>query len=64
LRERNRTAALPPTRWRHSEAERAQSFIDNLTLLRDIVDDSCARARASAQETMRDVREAMGLSYT
>jgi len=46
--------------WR----ERAQPFIDNPKLLRDIVDDGCARARASAQETMRDVREAMGLSYT
>jgi tryptophanyl-tRNA synthetase len=46
--------------WR----ERAQPFIDNPKLLRDIVDDGCARARASAQETLRDVREAMGLAYT
>jgi tryptophanyl-tRNA synthetase len=45
--------------WR----ERAQPFLDRPQLLREIVDDGCARARATAQETMRDVREAMGLTY-
>jgi tryptophanyl-tRNA synthetase len=45
--------------WR----ERAQPFLDRPQLLREIVDDGCARARAAAQETMRDVREAMGLAY-
>jgi tryptophanyl-tRNA synthetase len=46
--------------WR----ERAQPYLDNPQLLREIVDDGCARARVAAQETMRDVREAMGLAYT
>jgi tryptophanyl-tRNA synthetase len=46
--------------WR----ERAQPYLDNPKLLREIVDDGCARARVAAQETMRDVREAMGLAYT
>jgi tryptophanyl-tRNA synthetase len=32
-------------------------------LLRNIVADGCERARKLASETMRDVREAMGLSY-
>lgn len=45
--------------WR----ERAQPFLDRPQLLREIVDDGCARARATAQQTMRDVREAMGLVY-
>jgi tryptophanyl-tRNA synthetase len=45
--------------WR----ERAQPFLDRPQLLREIVDDGCARARATAQETLRDVREAMGLVY-
>jgi len=45
--------------WR----ERAQPFLDRPQLLREIVDDGCARARATAQQTMRDVREAMGLAY-
>jgi tryptophanyl-tRNA synthetase len=45
--------------WR----ERAQPFLDRPQLLREIVDDGCARARTAAQETMRDVREAMGLAY-
>jgi tryptophanyl-tRNA synthetase len=45
--------------WR----ERAQPFLDRPQLLREIVDDGCARARVAAQETMRDVREAMGLAY-
>jgi tryptophanyl-tRNA synthetase len=46
--------------WR----ERAQPFLDDPALLRAIVADGCDRARASAQETMRDVRDAMGLVYT
>jgi tryptophanyl-tRNA synthetase len=45
--------------WR----ERAQPFLDRPQVLREIVDDGCARARATAQQTMRDVREAMGLAY-
>ncbi len=45
--------------WR----ERAQPFLDRPQLLREIVADGCARARAAAQETLGDVREAMGLAY-
>lgn len=44
--------------------ERAQVYLDDPTLLRNIVADGCDRARKSAQETMRDVREAMGLAYS
>jgi tryptophanyl-tRNA synthetase len=43
---------------------RAQPYLDDPSLLRSIVADGCDRARQSAQETMRDVREAMGLAYT
>jgi tryptophanyl-tRNA synthetase len=43
--------------------ERAQKFIDDPTLVRNIVADGNERARKLAEETMRDVREAMGLSY-
>lgn len=43
--------------------ERAQKFIDDPKLVRDIVDDGCARARRLAGETMREVRSAMCLSY-
>jgi len=48
------------TPWR----ERAQPFLDRPQQLREIVADGCARARRVAQETMRDVREAMGLEYS
>ena len=44
--------------------ERAQVYLDDPTLLRNIVADGCDRARKAAQETMREVREAMGLSYS
>jgi tryptophanyl-tRNA synthetase len=44
--------------------ERAQPFLDDPTLVRNIVADGCERARKLAEETMRDVREAMGLQYT
>jgi tryptophanyl-tRNA synthetase len=43
--------------------ERAQKYIDDPTLVRNIVADGNERARKLAEETMRDVREAMGLSY-
>ena len=44
--------------------ERAQVYLDDPTLVRNIVADGCEKARKLAQETMRDVREAMGLNYT
>ncbi|AUM00104.1 tryptophan--tRNA ligase [Pseudothauera hydrothermalis] len=43
--------------------ERARPYLEDPTLLRNIIADGCERARKLAQETMRDVREAMGLSY-
>jgi tryptophanyl-tRNA synthetase len=43
--------------------ERAQIYLDDPSLVRNIVADGCERARKLAQETMRDVREAMGLDY-
>ena len=44
--------------------ERAQKYLDDPTLVRNIVADGCEKARKLARETMREVREAMGLSYT
>jgi tryptophanyl-tRNA synthetase len=44
--------------------ERAQKYLDDPSLVRAIVADGCERARKLAEETMREVREAMGLSYT
>lgn len=43
--------------------ERAQKYLDNQAYLRDIVDAGCEKASRLAKETMRDVREAMGLGY-
>ncbi|MGA8049465.1 MAG: tryptophan--tRNA ligase [Burkholderiales bacterium] len=43
--------------------ERAQIYRDDPTLVKNIIADGCDRARKMAGETMRDVREAMGLSY-
>jgi tryptophanyl-tRNA synthetase len=43
--------------------ERAQKYLDNPVLVRDIVADGCGKARKLAQETMVEVREVMGLSY-
>ncbi|MCW5621931.1 MAG: tryptophan--tRNA ligase [Burkholderiales bacterium] len=42
--------------------ERAQVYLDNPNLVRDIIAGGCARARTLAQETMRDVRAVMGLT--
>jgi tryptophanyl-tRNA synthetase len=43
--------------------ERAQQYLDDPSLVRAIVADGCDVARKHAQDTMRDVREEMGLSY-
>ncbi|KAF1852447.1 hypothetical protein Lal_00037178 [Lupinus albus] len=43
--------------------ERAQPYLDDPSLVRAIVADGCDKARKLAQDTMRDVREAMGLGY-
>jgi tryptophanyl-tRNA synthetase len=44
--------------------ERAQIYLDDPTLVKNIIADGCDRASKLASETMRDVREAMGLSYS
>jgi tryptophanyl-tRNA synthetase len=44
--------------------ERAQLYLDDPALVRNIIADGCEKARKRASETMRDVREAMGISYT
>ena len=44
--------------------ERAQPYVENPSLVRNVVADGCEQARKLAQATMRDVREAMGLEYT
>ncbi|MDO9053531.1 MAG: tryptophan--tRNA ligase [Gallionella sp.] len=44
--------------------ERAQLYLDDPSLVRNIIADGNEKARKLARETMRDVREAMGLSYS
>ena len=44
--------------------ERARAYEEDPQLVRNIIADGCERARKLAQETMRDVREAMGLNYS
>jgi tryptophanyl-tRNA synthetase len=44
--------------------ERAQPYLDEPSLVRAIIADGCDSARKLAQETMRDVRESMGLGYS
>ena len=43
--------------------ERAQQYLDDPTLVRNIVADGCEKARKLAQETLRDVKQVMGLNY-
>jgi tryptophanyl-tRNA synthetase len=44
--------------------ERAEEYLEDPTIVRNIVADGCEKAGKLAQETMRDVREVMGLNYT
>lgn len=43
--------------------ERAQQYLDDPALVKNIIADGCEKAREMARETMRDVREAMGMEY-
>jgi tryptophanyl-tRNA synthetase len=43
--------------------ERARMYEEDPQLVKSIIADGCEKARKLAQETMRDVREAMGLDY-
>jgi tryptophanyl-tRNA synthetase len=44
--------------------ERAAQYAEDPTLVKNIVADGCEKARKLARETMREVREVMGLSYS
>src|SRR4029079_14569289 len=43
--------------------ERAQAYVEDPTLVKTVLADGCDRARKLATETIRDVREAIGLHY-
>ena len=44
--------------------ERAAQYAEDPTLVKNVVAEGCERARKLARETMRDVREVMGLNYS
>ena len=44
--------------------ERAAPYEEDPTLVRNIIQDGCEKASDLADETMRDVRESMGLNYS
>jgi len=44
--------------------ERAKMYEEDPQLVKNIIADGCEKARKLAQETMRDVREAIGLEYS
>ncbi len=44
--------------------ERAQRYLDDPTLVRSIIADGCEKARKLAQETLREVKQVMGLNYS
>jgi tryptophanyl-tRNA synthetase len=44
--------------------ERAAQYAEDPSLVKNIVAEGCEKARKLARETMRDVRDAMGLNYS
>ncbi|WP_394808960.1 tryptophan--tRNA ligase [Nitrosomonas sp.] len=44
--------------------ERIMKYEEDPTLVRNIIADGCEKANKLTEETMRDIREAMGLSYS
>jgi tryptophanyl-tRNA synthetase len=47
----------------HELSERAAQYVNDPTLVRNIIADGCERAREVAEETMREVRQNMGLEW-
>ena len=43
--------------------ERAQPYVNDPSLVRNIISDGCEHAREVAEETMREVRQNMGLDW-
>jgi tryptophanyl-tRNA synthetase len=43
--------------------ERAKPYVANPARVREIIDTGCKRAQSVAQQTMFEVRKAMGLNY-
>ncbi|MHB8354640.1 MAG: tryptophan--tRNA ligase, partial [Burkholderiales bacterium] len=43
---------------------KAQAYLDDPTLVRNVIADGCERARKLASDTLRDVRESVGLAYS
>ncbi|MOA52666.1 tryptophanyl-tRNA synthetase [compost metagenome] len=43
--------------------ERAEKYLANPNLVKEIVFEGCHKAELVASETMKEVREAMGLGY-
>ncbi|MEW5320401.1 MAG: hypothetical protein WDW38_011476 [Sanguina aurantia] len=60
----NGTSSFVTRTTLNHQKERAQQYLDDPSLVRAIVADGADHARKLAQDTMRDVREAMGLSYS
>lgn len=44
--------------------ERAKQYAEDPTLVKNVIAEGCEKARKLARETMRDVRDAMGLNYS
>jgi tryptophanyl-tRNA synthetase len=44
--------------------ERAKIYLEDRTLVKNIIADGCEKSRRLAQDTMREVRDAMGLGYS
>jgi tryptophanyl-tRNA synthetase len=44
--------------------ERAALYLEDPSLVKNIIADGCEKARDLARDTMRDVRAAMGLEYS
>ncbi len=44
-------------------AERAKPYVEDPTLVRNVIADGCEKARETAEETMEQVRSAMNLDY-
>ena len=44
--------------------ERAAAYAEDPSLVKNIVSEGCEKARKLARETMRDVRDVMGLDYS
>ena len=63
LMEKNSSPEITIDRNSSDYKQKKQQYLDNPDLIRSVIADGCEKARKIAKDTMRDIREEMGINF-